>query len=114
MTPYSSGVILTQRDCSFTLDINQCRLIAHKWGEIVEERVQSFFHPVEYEIIIGNMQTLSVSHRFRQINIRQMCILPSAPGQILYRKKIGCIITPSDEEQFITNVRIYIGQFNDV
>jgi hypothetical protein len=111
MTPYSSGIVLTQRDCSFSLDHNQCRLIAHKWEEIIEERVQSFFNPVEYELVIGNLQSLSVSHHFRQINLRQMFVLPSAPEQILYRKKIGCIITPADEEEFIRNVRIYLGQF---
>jgi hypothetical protein len=111
MSPFSSGIVLTQRDCSFTLDLNQCRLISHKWDEIVEERVQSFFHPVEYELIIGNLQSLSVSHQFRQINLRQMFVMPNTPGQILYRKKIGCIITPADEEEFVRNVRIYIGQF---
>jgi hypothetical protein len=110
MTPYSSGILIVQRDSTFTLDANQCRLLSHKWGEIVEERVQSVFHPIEYELIIGNMQTLSVSHKFRQINIRQLFTMPSAPGQVLYRKKIGCIITPSDEEDFIRNIRIYIDQ----
>jgi hypothetical protein len=43
-----------------------------------------------------------------------MFTMPNAPGQILYRKKIGCIITPADEEEFIRNVRIYMGQFKDI
>jgi hypothetical protein len=110
MTPYSSGILILQRDSTFTLDTIQCQL-SHKWAEIVEERVQSVFHPIESELIIGNMQTLSVSHKFRQINIRQLFTMPNAPGQILYRKKIGCIVTPSDEDDFIRNIRIYIGQF---
>jgi hypothetical protein len=83
---YTKGIVTTQRDCSFPLDINQCRLLAHKWDEIQDERIQSMFNPVEYELIIGNMQSLSVSHYFRQINIRQMFTMPNAPGQILYRK----------------------------
>jgi hypothetical protein len=98
MVPYQRGIDMTQRDCSFTLDLNQCRLLSHKWEEIVDERIQNFFNPVDYEIIIGNMQSLTVSHRFRQINIQQMFTLPNAPGQILYRKKIGCIVCPADEE----------------
>jgi hypothetical protein len=57
------------------------------------------------------MQSLSVSHRFRQINIRLMFTLPNVLGQILYRKKIGCIVCPADEEEFIRNVRIYLAQF---
>jgi hypothetical protein len=76
--------VTTQRDCSFTLDINQCCLLSHKWNEIVDERIQSLLNPVEYELVIGNLQSLSVSHRFRQINIRQMFTMPNTLGQILY------------------------------
>jgi hypothetical protein len=107
MTPYSTGVALSQQDCSFTLDHNQCRLIDRKWDEIIEERVQRFFNTVEYELVIGNLQSLSMSHNFRQINLRQMFVLPNAPGQILYRKKM----LMRSEEEFIRNLRIYLGQF---